>query len=284
VGITFSQDRRNQALSPTRGYSALIDLEHASDWTGSDFRYTRIISEATWYTQGRTQWVFGARLRGGWINPQGFRGLESTEGSREIIHPQKRLFAGGSNSVRGYAQNRLGPRVLYLENVEALYTDRDDGPLCTRAQVADLSCDPGGLPDGQFVSSPTGGTKLLEGSLEIRFPIAGELWEGATFLDFGQVWDEDASPRLGDLEFTPGMGIRYFSPIGPIRVDMGYRFGAGERLAVVTKRMVADATAPEGLRPGDDVVVLDTPVSWGGGLGPWDVRRFQIHLSIGQAF
>ncbi len=275
VGISLSQDRRNRALSPTRGYSAAVDLEHAGAWTGSDFRYTRVVSEATWYTQNSSRWVLGARLRGGWVSPEGFIGLASGE----IVHPEKRLFAGGSNSVRGFGQNRLGPRVLYLEDVTKLY---DPGP-CTAMEVADLSCDAGQLEDKEFFPSPTGGTSLLEGSLEVRFPLVGVLWEGATFLDFGQVWDEDINPSLADLEFTPGMGVRYFSPIGPIRVDLGYRFGGGEDLLVVTQKI--------GLNPGEatptvleDLVVLENPVLWGAGLGPWDLRRFQLHFSIGQAF
>ncbi len=284
VGISFSQDRRNQALSPTRGYSAVVDFEHAGDWTGSDFRYTRVISEATWHTQGRSRGVFGARLRAGWVSAEGFGGLGQDQASSEIVHPEKRLFAGGANSVRGFGQNRLGPRVLYLEDVETLMRPRGDIVPCTPTEVADLTCDAGVLGDDDFLPRPTGGTRLLEGSLEVRFPVAGQLWEGATFLDFGQVWDEDATPALADLEFTPGFGIRYFSPIGPVRVDLAYRFGGGEELPVVTEKIE--------LRPGespafvvlDDLVVLENPVLWGEGLGPWNLRRFQLHLSIGQAF
>jgi outer membrane protein insertion porin family len=282
VGVTVSQDRRNQALNPTRGYSVVLDLEHADDWTGSEFKYTRLLSEATWYTQGRTQWVLGTRLRGGWVLPQGFKGLGQGDNSSEIVHPEKRLFAGGSNSVRGFSQNHLGPQVLYVEDVKALIVG-ENSP-CTAAQVEDLPCDAGGLSDEKFTPSPTGGTRLLEGSLEVRFPISGRLWEGATFLDFGQVWDEDATPSLSDLEFTPGMGVRYFSPIGPIRVDLGYRFGDGDELAVVTKKIVVNPLSPDGFDTLDDLVVLANPVLWGEGLGAWDLRRFQLHLSIGQAF
>lgn len=287
VGISFSQDRRNRALSPTRGYSAAVDLEYAGAWTGSDFRYTRIVSEGTWYTQSRSRWVFGTRLRGGWVSPGGFQGLGQNRASREIVHPGKRLFAGGSNSVRGYAQNRLGPRVLYLEDVRRLMAPEDaldDRELCAPSEVVDLSCDAGQLRDKEFFPSPTGGTRLLEGSLEVRFPLAGQLWEGATFLDFGQVWDEDLTPRLADVEFTPGMGVRYFSPIGPIRVDLGYRFGGGEELLVVTNKIELTPGGPEAFEVLDELVVLKNPVLWGDGLGPWDLRRFQLHFSIGQAF
>jgi len=300
VGISFSQDRRNQPLSPTEGYSAVVDLEHARDWTGSEFPYTRLLSEATWYTSGRSHWVLGARLRGGFVSPEGFKGLGQDQASSEIVHPNKRLFAGGANSVRGYAQNRLGPQVLYLEEVDSLLWHPETGEpyLCTPEEIIDLSCDAGGLEDGAFLSRPKGGTRLLEGSVEFRFPVSGRLWEGASFLDFGQVWDENETFALNDLDFTPGLGIRYFSPIGPIRVDLAYRFGGGKQLPVVTQAIVPfdpdkheeeqRLMDPNGeplpyAVPGD-LTLLNTPVLWGEDLGPWDLRRFQLHFSIGQAF
>ena len=164
----------------------------------------------------------------------------------------------------------------------------------------DLSCDAGLLLDSNdgedaFFPSPTGGTRMLEGSLELRFPLAGQLWEGATFVDFGQVWNEDATPSLADLEFTPGMGIRFFSPIGPIRVDVAYRFGGGEELEVVTQALVpydpaiheqGDQLNPpyENYAHPGDLIVLNNKVLWEDDLGPFNPRRFQLHFSIGQAF
>jgi hypothetical protein len=154
------------------------------------------------------------------------------------------------------------------------------------------------LVDGGFLPRPTGGTSLIEGSLEVRFPLAGELWEGATFVDFGQVWEETADVDLTDLEVTPGFGVRFFSPIGPIRVDLAYRLGGGERLQVVTPqiRPFVPGVDPEGDRLRRDEVTLDYLISdeqelavlgprvlWAD-LDPWSLRRFQIHLSIGQAF
>ncbi len=299
IGVSLSRDRRNQPLSPTRGYSALADLEHAGDWTGSDFRYTRLLAEGTWYTQGESRWVLATRLRGGWVRPEGFRGLGRDRTSSDIVHPDKRLYAGGSNSVRGYAQNRLGPRVLQLTDVgRLLATEGEDGnPVCTPDQILDLTCDPDLLADDVFLPRPTGGTSLLEGSLEFRFPLTGVAWEAATFLDFGQVWEEDSRLDLGDLEFTPGLGIRYFSPIGPIRVDLAYRFAGGERLQVVTSQLRPFDSAvddpddrlrgPDGAflpyLPSEELAVLGPKVLYGD-LGTWSLQRFQIHLSIGQAF
>jgi outer membrane protein insertion porin family/translocation and assembly module TamA len=300
LGFSFTQDRRNRSLNPTRGYSAAFDMEYADGWTGSTFRYTRAVGEATWHTEALPRLVFGARIRGGWVRPEGFEGLASGSASNEIVHPEKRLFAGGSNSVRGFAQNRLGPRVLYLRDVTELTwgPEAGDPGLCTPQEVSTGECDAGGLEDGKFLSQPKGGTRLLEGSFEVRFPMGGPLWEGATFLDFGQVWDEEANPSLGDLKFTPGFGVRYMSPIGPIRVDLAYRFDVGESLPVVTQavvpfdpsvhsqreRLLTRGGQETGFAVPGDLVLLQNPVLFESGLDTWSLRRFQLHFSIGQAF
>jgi len=303
VAISMSQDRRDQALSPTRGYSAVADLEYAGDWTGSEFRYTRIVSEATWHTQGPGRWILGARLRGGWVSPAGFRGLVQGQASSEIVHPEKRLFAGGSNSVRGFPQNRLGPRVLHLRDVQDALSKDVDGqgnPVCTPTGILDSSCDVSSLVslgEEPFTPKPTGGTVLLEGSLEVRVPFVGPLWEAAAFLDFGEVWGEQDQVRLSALEWTPGFGVRYFSPIGPIRVDLAYRFSGGEPLQVVTSQLEPydplihreedELKGPGGVPLGyvrsDNLVLLGPMVNWGD-QPLWSASRFQLHLSIGQAF
>ncbi len=94
-----------------------------------------------------------------------------------------RFFSGGPGSVRGFRLNRLGP------------LDSDDDPV--------------------------GGASLIEGSTELRFPIAGQLW-GALFLDFGNIFSEPFTYRFDDLRYAVGPGIRYMTPIGPIRLDIGF--------------------------------------------------------------
>ena len=93
-----------------------------------------------------------------------------------------RFFAGGPGSIRGFLLNRVGP------------LDSDDDPI--------------------------GGSSLIEGSAELRFPISGQL-EGALFVDFGNVYAEPFTYRLSDLRYAAGPGVRYITPIGPIRLDVG---------------------------------------------------------------
>jgi outer membrane translocation and assembly module TamA len=263
VGLSVTRSTVNSVLNPSRGFSAVLDLEHAAGWTGSDFPYNRVVAEAARYESLGGGRVLAARIRGGWVKAEAFPGLSSGE---EIVHPQRRFYAGGANSVRGFAQGRLGPRVLELRDT----TDLLDVPGCSPETVVD--CDATELGESAFVERPTGGTRVLEGNLEFRFSVASRL-QAATFADFGQVWDVDETVSIRDLEVTPGVGVRYLSPIGPVRVDLAYRFRGGEKLSVVTEDPI-DRGALVTLK--DPVLFDDSPAL--------SLRRLQLHISIGQAF
>ena len=70
---------------------------------------------------------------------------------------------------------------------------------------------------------PLGGLSLVEGSLELRRPIWKEL-NGALFLDFGQVSKRSFDLPLGNLRFSSGFGLAYSTPVGPVRLDIGFPF------------------------------------------------------------
>jgi outer membrane protein insertion porin family/translocation and assembly module TamA len=268
VGLNLTRDLSNSLLNPTSGYRLIIDLEHASQWTGSEFRYDRALVEGTWYSGLLGPAVLATRIRGGWV------GSASGEGPTEIIPPQKRYYAGGANSVRGFAQSRLGPRVLVVTTEALVDSIQGLPPICTVAEVIALACDATGA---RFDSRPTGGTRVLEGNAEVRVAL-GTDFEAVGFMDFGQVWGGDQQIALDALEFTPGIGLRYLSPVGPLRVDLGYNFQGDERLTVVTNRIVAAPAYPF-YSPTDDLAILDNGVLFRG-----SESRFQLHLSIGQAF
>ncbi|MBN2541806.1 BamA/TamA family outer membrane protein [bacterium] len=106
-------------------------------------------------------------------------GIKSTD-DHGIVPVEDRLYSGGSNSVRGWSRSMLGP------------LDDDDVPL--------------------------GGKSLLEGSTELRYPIIG-LLSGVVFMDFGNVWLDSYSYKIEDLRYAAGLGLRFDTPIGPIRLD-----------------------------------------------------------------
>lgn len=293
LGVGVSRERINQLLNPTQGFRVLLELEHASRATGSDFGYDRAIAEGVVYREVAGS-VVAARLRGGWLDPRPFTGgVGEGVTDRDIAHPQKRFYAGGANSVRGFAQNQLGPRILTVD-VRSLVEPRGgEEPICSPLAVQDRRCDASPLPDGAFDPRPTGGATLVEGSVELRFPLFSRLLQGAAFLDFGQVFAENAELRIGRVEATPGVGVRFLSPIGPLRMDVAYRPVGGEDLRVITSQLRPRAPGEDVSRLrtvldddwiiSDELVLLVPPVRYGES-EPWSWRRFQIHLSIGQAF
>jgi outer membrane protein assembly factor BamA len=112
-------------------------------------------------------------------------GFADPLGAVENLPLSERFYAGGEKSVRGYGRRRLGP-----------------------LSIAD---------------DPIGGLSLLEGSLELRRP----LWQalgGALFLDFGQVSTRRVRVPVSDLRFSAGFGLSYQTPVGPLRIDVGFPF------------------------------------------------------------
>ena len=296
ISANVVQSRTNDALNPTRGYQIAAGFEHPSTLTGSNFHYNRVLAQTTGYFAVRRGRVLAARVRAGWVSSGTFVLL----GTADVIHPEKRFFSGGANSVRGFAQNQLGPRVLTVDPSQLLFPQSGRGETpCTPAQVMDLSCDANPLRDGTFgTPRPTGGDLVLEGGLEYRMTL-GRTVEVAAFTDFGRIWTEPGSGKVTALEMTPGFGIRYLSPAGPIRVDFGYRFRGIEPLQVVTTQIrpfeAGDAVGDKitGVVEAEEQVieyvvteelaVLDPRVLYGPESG-FSLSRFQLHLSIGQAF
>ncbi|MDP2957436.1 MAG: BamA/TamA family outer membrane protein [Longimicrobiales bacterium] len=295
VGLTYSRNVTNNLINPSRGYRLLADVEYADRWTGSNFTYTRIQGDLARFVRVTSRSVLAGRLRVGWVSAGAFEELIRPDSDVDIVHPQKRFYAGGANSVRGYPQSRLGPRVLTTD-VENLLQPADAGGAgCAPEAILGLTCDASPLGDGGFQARPTGGTTVIEGSLEARIPLTAT-FQGALFTDVGQVWNAAGDLDLSSLRMTPGFGIRYLSPIGPLRFDLAYRFSGGESLAVVTNGVRPFAPATDD--PDDRLQVAGGPIPWVAtralaALGPrvlYDdspassLRRWQLHISIGQAF
>jgi len=294
IGVRLTRDRSDDLLNPRSGSRLTLDVEHAAGWTGSNYRYDRAVAEATWYESLGGAFVAATRLRGGWVGAGAFDALARRGEDVSIVHPQRRFYAGGASSVRGFAQARLGPRVLVTQDVEGLLnSEADGGAGCTPQELMDLSCD-AGVADSEVVTlfeRPTGGTRVVEGNAEIRFPLASWL-EGVAFTDFGQAWGSGEGIELEDIEFTPGVGVRFPSPVGPIRIDVAYRPRGVQALSVIARQ----------IRPYDPMSDLESDQLIIGGmtipfvttsqlalLGPTvpfleNEGRVQLHVSIGQAF
>jgi outer membrane protein assembly factor BamA len=165
-------------------------------------------------------------------------------GPGRFVSPEERFYAGGANTVRGLAQNELGPVVHVLE-----------GP----ADAADTN-----LVEGTAVrTSPVGGERLLLASAELRFPLASRI-SGALFVDAGDIHSRGAG---SSLRVTPGAGVRIASPIGPIRLDIGVNLQQIQAGPLYAQRGGDLVEIASSYRPNQSF--LD---------------RFRIHFSVGQAF
>jgi outer membrane protein assembly factor BamA len=292
LAASYVLDRSNSLFAPTRGTILRLDGEYAAGATGSNFDYLRLLGELSAYREPFRGVVVASRLRSGWSRAGG------APGTGLGLHPQKRFFAGGPNSVRGFAQYRLGPKLLTVDAQRLLLPAESGGAGCSAQEINGGTCDAGALayesPDA-FVPRPVGGAVSIEGNLEVRFPIWADRVRGATFLDYGQVWQTHTDLAIGELQWTPGFGIRYFSPVGPIRIDVGYNPSGAERLTVITTEVChrpAGTTACLDIEPDGDYAPGElanqrrlrtlVPVTW----RPLDsfMDRLQLHFSIGQAF
>ncbi len=103
-----------------------------------------------------------------------------------LVPITERFFAGGATTLRGFRLDRGGP-----------------------------------LDESGY---PLGGNLLIIGNLEVRFPIFGSL-RGAVFSDHGGVYGEVRTFRFRDLRHDVGAGLRWNTPLGPVRFDYGIRIG-----------------------------------------------------------
>jgi outer membrane protein insertion porin family len=240
VALELVRDRTNSLTDASRGTALVTEVRVSPSFLGSDrfMRFARVSAAFKSHhllglnSGGR---VFSWRVRLGSVWAPD---VELPSGTRAYVPPEERLFAGGSTTVRGFAQNQLGP-VVHVINA-----------------------------DSTIRTSATGGTFLALGNAEVRFPfrVFGVALFGAAFVDAGMV-TERRDAALDELRITPGVGVRMASILGPIRLDVGYNpypAQSGPLYSQVgTELQLVDPAFRPSLR------VID---------------RFQLHLSIGQAF
>ena len=208
------RDTRDDPLEPTAGALVGLDGEMAFRGIGSAVGFAKTTLQGFLYRQLPGDLVFAAGARLGLA--RGFtltlpsvpvfvandEGLLVQHAGDPVTVPQdlpasERFFAGGDTTVRGFAIDRLGD---------------------------DTTIDGNGFP--------TGGNAMIVLNSELRVPVVRAL-QVVGFLDAGNVFDRVGSLRLGRIRGGAGFGVRILSPVGPIRVDLGFKLDrrefAGER-------------------------------------------------------
>ena len=183
-------DTRDNRLFPSSGWFTLGSAENADTYLASENRFTRY------------------RFRNRYYYPLGFDIVLKLNGEWGLItSPEptgvpifERFFVGGPLSVRGFRRNSLGPKV----------------------DVPDSR-----LPDAGTEPFNIGGTEQIILNGEIEFPIFQAVRiRGVVFVDGGNAFVRSAPyvEKLDALRFSWGFGVRWFSPIGPLRFEWGFPF------------------------------------------------------------
>jgi outer membrane protein insertion porin family len=202
------RDTRDDPLAPTRGALVGWDNDLAARAIGSEIGFVKSFAQGFIYRRlpGRRATIVAAGARLGLARgfPHDVEVLDAD--NKPVLGPDgkpitevvtdvpgsERFFAGGDTSVRGYALDRLG---IPFQTIGA----------------------------NDF---PTGGNAVLVLNAELRVPLFGGL--GAVgFMDAGQVFNRVSDFDFGEIKPTAGLGLRYLSPIGPIRIDVGFKLDRG---------------------------------------------------------
>ncbi len=175
--VHWNRNDADNPLNPTRGYVSTADVEWAPVGFGPPADSHYILGEVTGtaYFSLPGAVVAAAHVDAGAANPLG----KSTD-----LLPNKRFYAGGEKSMRGFHRHLLGP------------------------------LDPTG--------APLGGDALLLGSVELRVPLFW-LLRAAGFADAGQVWSRPILAKSSEIEVAVGPGLMVETPVGPIRADYAHR-------------------------------------------------------------
>ncbi|HUJ26384.1 MAG TPA: BamA/TamA family outer membrane protein [Myxococcales bacterium] len=245
--IRYTYDGRDNAIEPTQGFYFTTSL--AQTLKPGDFSYFRVEPDFRFYTPASKYAVFAGRVLYGGMFAQGSGTTPFTQ----------RFFFGGQNEQRGYAPLRQGPKLGAC--------DTNVDPNCT------------GLPT---IGVPIGGTSAVLLSAELRIHADSILNHLGIvpFVDASRVQDDPKAPLSnGGLEVATGLGLRYITAFGPLRVDFGYLVKAIDIMTqpVTTK----DAN-------GNPVTVipstLDSPYCKSGRTDCIHESRWAVHVTLGEAF
>jgi len=257
------RNRKNKfdPVNTAQGYYATLDLQYAG--LGTDAEDVRIRPELRGFIPLGKRLVLAGRVATGLLFTQNYGDLldqpiavpplrpaegEADEAARRPIARElqilqlRGLFSGGPNSNRGYGYNEIGPqRVL------------DD--------------------EGKYLGDPlaTGGRTLWEASLELRFRITGPIGT-VLFLDSSDVTAGVPDYQLTRPHLSAGAGLRYMTPVGPLRFDAGVRIPGLQTAGLLETSdcLVNRACAALLINDSDPGNILGLPMA--------------VHLAIGDAF
>lgn len=187
---TFFWDKRDDVINPRRGFFTSASVEYAFPFISAEAHFLKEFVQGAWYLPVSESTVFAVSGRAGVI--QTF--------SDSKVPLSERFVAGGDTSHRAFPLDLLG----------TLCPDERLGTRCEPTLVT---------LEGSGRVAPIGGKGLFLLNAEYRFPIFSSVG-GALFTDVGNVFANQI--HFNQLRYGLGGGIRYISPVGPLRFDIGW--------------------------------------------------------------
>lgn len=184
-------------IDPSKGFVTQLSAEFAG--LGGTEKFAKYVADHRHFWPFKWGTVFSAHGQVGYIQEIGNRDIPIDE----------RFFLGGLNTIRGFKTREVGPRVRRVTTVV--------DPLT--GAVTSVAGD-----DFDFI----GGDKEAFFNFEYIFPLLKEMGlKGVVFFDTGNAWGEDED-FFSDLRYSTGFGIRWLSPMGPLRLEWGYNLDPEE--------------------------------------------------------
>jgi outer membrane protein insertion porin family len=201
INPTFFWDTRDDIIDPHRGFFTSASLEYAFPFISAEANFLKEYVQGAWYLPISARTVVALSSRIGLIQPLG-------ETDSDDVPLSERFTAGGENSHRAFRLDRLGD--LCIENNVKI-------PGCDQTLFQRFN-DKTQMYEGPIL--PLGGSGLMLFNAEYRFPVFGPVG-GAVFGDVGNVF-KDSKIGFDELRYGAGLGVRYLSPVGPLRIDVGF--------------------------------------------------------------
>ena len=190
LSATWIRDTRDKPLDASRGFYQTLDLGITPRFLGSNANFARLLGQSSYYKPlGKTVWANRITL-----------GLAKSISGRNVP-TSERFFSGGETTLRGFPINGAGPQRTV--------------PACANPAVPSTCVN---------LQVPVGGDQLFIFNSEYRFPLGIKDGLGAAvFYDGGNVYGPiGVSHFIRDYTNTVGVGLRYSTPVGPIRFDIGH--------------------------------------------------------------
>lgn len=175
MGTGLTRDTRDSAFNPTKGLYLNGEVDLAGGPFAGDKDFYRLTSKASYNIPLKYNAVLEFRLN---------TGVMDSYGDSDYVPIFERFFAGGSKTIRGYRERKVGP----LDSV---------------------------------TNDPIGGESMIVGNAELTIPLVDFL-KWAFFYDTGNVWKEMEDIGSSGFKSGVGTGLRFKTPIGPINLDYGY--------------------------------------------------------------